>query len=414
MANAPDAESDPYAEAGESPAIQRKAVAAASPDAPLQPRSGSGHPLPAEPRARLERGLGVDLGELRVHTDAPAANTARSLGARAFASGQDVYFAAGEYDPKGEAGFRLLAHEVVHTLQQRGGAAAVEGGVSQPGDAGEREADVVGDAVVDGTRAPIRVSAPSAPLALKARTAADLGYPERSDPWMLGIARRNVRNPTPSWIGGSRSVTHADMLALGYTYRGSGGNWRRYHLPGTEPSMIFNVLINPEVDPEAIDPNDPSSPREGDAAAVAEAKSTLREWQRLTRKTLPLYDRLRILRAAGKGDTAEYQRLVDEGNKWFDLAAEFEKDYHDNMPDWHDELADDPAALAELDALGMGDVESLRSWMDDFDANRERGDNQKADDKWKQVEENLKNLLEELQNSPAEEPNTGEETAPGE
>ncbi|MQM32277.1 MAG: hypothetical protein CRU78_17935, partial [Candidatus Accumulibacter phosphatis] len=262
--------------------------------------------------------------------------------------------------------------------------------------------------------APIPVTAASAPLALKARTAADLSYPEKSDPWMLAIAQRNVRNPTPGWIGGSNSVTHADMLALGYTYRGGGGNWRRYHLPGTEPSMILNVLINPEVDPEAIDPNDPSSAKEGDAAALAEAKSTLREWQRLTRKTLPLYDRLRILRAAGKGDTAEYQQLVDEGNGWFDLAAEFEKDYHDDMPDWRNELADNPAALAELDALAMGDVESLRGWMDDFDENRERGDNQKADDRLKQAEEDLKKLLEELQNSPAEEPDTDEESVPGE
>jgi hypothetical protein len=205
VANAPDAESDPYAEAGESPAIQRKAVDATPPDAPVPTHSGSSHPLPAEPRARIQRGLGVDLGELRAHSDAPAA---------------------------------------------------------------------------------------------------DLRYPEHNDPWLLGIARRNVRNPTSGWIGGSRPVTHADMLALGYTYHGGGGNWR-HHLPGTEPLMIFNVLINPEVAPEAIDPNDPSNPREGDAAAVPEAKSTRREWQRLTRKTLPVYDRLRILRAAGKGDTAE-------------------------------------------------------------------------------------------------------------
>jgi hypothetical protein len=70
--------------------------------------------------------------------------------------------------------------------------------------------------------------------------------------------------------------------------------------------------------------------------------------------------------------------------------------------------------LSELDALGMGDVGLLRSWMDDFDANRERGDNQKADDKWRQAEKDLKKLLAELQNSPAEEPDTGEETAPGE
>jgi len=68
VAKAPEPESDPYADtdAEESPAIQRKAAATAAPAAPAQPRSDGGHPLPAEPRARLERGLGVDLGGITV------------------------------------------------------------------------------------------------------------------------------------------------------------------------------------------------------------------------------------------------------------------------------------------------------------------------------------------------------------
>ncbi len=71
----------------------------------------------------------------------------RSVSARAFATGTDVYFAKGEYSPGSADGDKLIAHELAHTVQQRG---APPGGpltVSQPGDALEREADSVADAI---------------------------------------------------------------------------------------------------------------------------------------------------------------------------------------------------------------------------------------------------------------------------
>ena len=49
-----------------------------------------------------------------------AARSASDLGARAFTHGRDVFFAQGRYQPGTEAGRRLLAHELTHTIQQKG------------------------------------------------------------------------------------------------------------------------------------------------------------------------------------------------------------------------------------------------------------------------------------------------------
>src|SRR5262249_12309016 len=104
-----------------------------------------GEPLDGALRSRLEASLGTPLDGVRIHRDAEADAAARALGALAFALGDDVFFRTGAYDPHGRDGQRLIAHEVVHTVQARGApASAGDGGmaagelqVSQPGDAAE-------------------------------------------------------------------------------------------------------------------------------------------------------------------------------------------------------------------------------------------------------------------------------------
>jgi hypothetical protein len=62
---------------------------------------------------------------VRVHTDAPAAESAQAISALAYTVGRDVVFARGQYEPGTSQGQRLLAHELTHVLQQhRGGASA--------------------------------------------------------------------------------------------------------------------------------------------------------------------------------------------------------------------------------------------------------------------------------------------------
>jgi hypothetical protein len=106
---------------------------------------GAGRPLEPAQRERFGARLGDDLSDVRLHTDSTADALARSVDARAFATGADVYFAAGEYQPGSPSGDQLLVHELTHVVQQRGASTSGPLTVSQPGDPAEREADAVSD-----------------------------------------------------------------------------------------------------------------------------------------------------------------------------------------------------------------------------------------------------------------------------
>lgn len=145
--------------------IQRKAardgngVAEGADRAVAAAATSSGSPLPATVMRKFETSLGADLSGVRVHTGAASAHAAHGVGAKAYTVGQDIHFASGQFDPQSASGQHLLAHEVAHTVQQRGGAAARQNKleVSSPGDAFEHEADAAADAMVGG--APAKVAA---------------------------------------------------------------------------------------------------------------------------------------------------------------------------------------------------------------------------------------------------------------
>jgi len=103
-----------------------------------------GQPLDAATRSFMEPRFGHDFSRVRVHTSARAAESAQALNARAYAVGQDMVFAAGEYAPHTSVGRQVLAHELTHTIQQAGSAVPLRLGdleVSDPSDASEQEAD---------------------------------------------------------------------------------------------------------------------------------------------------------------------------------------------------------------------------------------------------------------------------------
>jgi len=88
---------------------------------------GPGTPLDHATRAYMERRIGDDFGDVRVHTGRQATLAARTLGARAYASGSHIVFGADRYDPVSPTGRRVLAHELTHVAQQkRRGRAAVQ------------------------------------------------------------------------------------------------------------------------------------------------------------------------------------------------------------------------------------------------------------------------------------------------
>lgn len=117
----------------------------------------------------MEPRFGHDFGSVRLHTDSHARMGALAASARAYTVGNDIMMGTGEYAPQTSAGRHLLAHELTHVLQQRSGLRPTSG-MSMPGDAFERQANAVADAIVGGRSAhpmlgglqPVAGSTPSA------------------------------------------------------------------------------------------------------------------------------------------------------------------------------------------------------------------------------------------------------------
>ena len=102
---------------------------------------GRGGALDSTVRDRVGAAVGDSLGDVRVHTDDHADALARSVSARAFTTGPDIFFARGEYRPATASGDALLAHELTHVVQQRGSPTTGPLTVTDPGGALESEAE---------------------------------------------------------------------------------------------------------------------------------------------------------------------------------------------------------------------------------------------------------------------------------
>lgn len=93
---------------------------AASVEQEIQGARGGGQGLDGGVKRQMESAFGTNFGGVRVHTDARADSLNRSLNARAFTTGQDVFFRAGAYNPGSSNGRELIAHELTHVVQQGG------------------------------------------------------------------------------------------------------------------------------------------------------------------------------------------------------------------------------------------------------------------------------------------------------
>jgi Domain of unknown function (DUF4157) len=106
--------------------------------------AGPGGPLPY--LDTIQRSFGShDVSGVVAHTDGAAAQAATAMGATAYATGNHVAFA-------GTPDLHTAAHEAAHVVQQRVGV-HLKGGIGEAGDAYERHADAVADAVVRGESA---------------------------------------------------------------------------------------------------------------------------------------------------------------------------------------------------------------------------------------------------------------------
>jgi hypothetical protein len=84
----------------------------------LNSSRGGGSPLPQNTKTEMESGFGADFSNVRVHNDSNAVQMNKQLGSQAFATGNDIYFNEGKFNPSSQSGKHLLAHELTHTVQQ--------------------------------------------------------------------------------------------------------------------------------------------------------------------------------------------------------------------------------------------------------------------------------------------------------
>ncbi|HTF20022.1 MAG TPA: DUF4157 domain-containing protein [Chryseolinea sp.] len=89
-------------------------------DHQLERNAGNGRPLPEQTRLQMERSIGADFSQVRIHDDSEAAQMSKDLHAHAFTHGSDIYFNHGKYDTASDSGRELLAHELTHVVQQNG------------------------------------------------------------------------------------------------------------------------------------------------------------------------------------------------------------------------------------------------------------------------------------------------------
>ena len=109
---------------------------------------GGGQPLDAGLQQSMGQAMGADFSGVRVHTDAQSDRLNQSIQAKAFTTGEDVFFRQGEYQPGTRGGQETIAHELTHVVQQMQGQVkpkmqTKEGAINK-GNVLENEADVTG------------------------------------------------------------------------------------------------------------------------------------------------------------------------------------------------------------------------------------------------------------------------------
>jgi len=114
----------------------------------IQSERGGGQQLDKGVRTQMESSFGTDFGGVRVHTNAKSDALNQTLNARAFTTGQDIFFRQANYDPGSSNGRELLAHELTHVVQQNKDEIQPKLSLGQPGDRYEQEADSVARAVI--------------------------------------------------------------------------------------------------------------------------------------------------------------------------------------------------------------------------------------------------------------------------
>lgn len=100
--------------------------------------------MPEHVQQKMESTMNADFSDVNIHVGSKAA----SVGALAYAQGNDIHFAQGKFNPDTNSGQQLLGHELAHVVQQRQGrvkaTTSVNGLPVNDNPGLEKEADALG------------------------------------------------------------------------------------------------------------------------------------------------------------------------------------------------------------------------------------------------------------------------------
>lgn len=81
--------------------------------------SGKGQSLPSTANQFFSSRMGHDFTDVKIHTDKEAAESAKSVNAKAYTNGNNVVFNEGQFNTDSISGKKLIAHELTHVMQQK-------------------------------------------------------------------------------------------------------------------------------------------------------------------------------------------------------------------------------------------------------------------------------------------------------
>ncbi len=113
--------------------------------------------LPGDVKSQMEASFDADFDNVKIHRDSEKASI---IGAKAYAQGNEIHFAPGQYNPQSTEGKKLIGHELAHIEQQRnGGAASGKQKKSASAEAtADKEADEKGNQAAQGKKANVKGS----------------------------------------------------------------------------------------------------------------------------------------------------------------------------------------------------------------------------------------------------------------
>jgi hypothetical protein len=110
----------------------------------IQKKRGGGSPLPENVQEEATKKLGHSFKDVRIHTDESADKLSRTIHARAFTIGKDIFFKRGVFAPGSSVGRETIIHELTHVVQQSGRSASGTLKLGAPDTTHEKEANWMG------------------------------------------------------------------------------------------------------------------------------------------------------------------------------------------------------------------------------------------------------------------------------